>query len=149
MSKIEDRTIKKYTHNYIRIVSGAPFDPCFLTELCDDRGMPPERVKQVCLDEVPEMDFSRVPIDPLAREGEAFGVFIDLWTIAGDGEQKYLYYKRDWSRLDRTIFCTFKLRSIEDREAIIRIIRRQWALAMEFPRYDASMWQKLLSFVQR
>ena len=141
------KTCKQFTHNFI--VLGSPLDTCCLTSLDDDRGMPPEWVKPVCLDELPVIEVDRIPAEPLEREGKVKAVFIELWTIASDGTQDELYCKHDWSRLDESIFCPFQQRSIEDREDIVRIIRRQWALAREFPRYDESRWRDLLRLIEQ
>lgn len=135
--------MKTYTHNFIAL-GDSKKDSCCLAELGETCGMPPDQVIPVCLSDVPEIQIEQVPSIGSQREGEAKSIFIRLWSIASLISTS-AYRKSDWANIDSLLFK--KYRTEKDKADLIRIVRRQWALAIELPRYDASTWKHLLFLV--
>lgn len=145
-SLLDEFNEKIYTHNYIALGDDYRRDSCVLTDLGETCGMPPEQVLPVCLNEVPIIKVDLVSsIGPL-RDGTPKAIFLGLWSSAGGIGTEHLYRKKDWRMLDGLLFK--KYRTERDKADLIRIIRRQWALALELPSYEESHWQSLLSLIQ-
>lgn len=135
---------RRYTHSFVALGS-TQRDACRLAPLGSSYKVPPSQIIPVSLADLPEFSVELVPTPGLWEAGVPRNVFHGLWTRAVIRKSP-LYRKSDWLDLSEIVFAD--KRSKRDKEKLIRIIKRQWALAREFPGYDESGWLKLHTLVQ-
>jgi TIR domain len=134
--------VRKFTHNFIALGTSKRH-PCRLAPLGATYGMPPSQVVPVNVSNLPPISADRVPSVGLAENGTASSLFHGLWTSTS---RSPCYRKSDWKQLWEIMFA--KTRTKKQRQTLARILRRQWALAQEQPRFDDSPWRKLHGFLQ-
>jgi hypothetical protein len=138
--------LKQYTHCYVAcgvdkggkailIPAGAP--------------IPSESdgIKYVNVYRLPAISVGLVPTKGLERDGMQSGIFIKLWTVASADWPRTLYRKSDWRILDEILFPSS--RSDSEKELLVEIVTRQWALARELSPYDEDDWRALRKLIQK
>ena len=145
-SLCESFGVQHYTHQYVATGFSKNKIPR-LVSMGEEITGDVEAVKFVELTTLPKIDVELVSDEGMPREGAQLSLFIKMWTIASHDWPRTLYRKSDWMEMDRILFSATRTKN--QKQELVELVIRQWALAKQLTPYDEDDWRALRKLIQQ
>jgi hypothetical protein len=137
--------VSRYTHIYS--VTGNEYNDNVSLIPIDQEPLstPTSKVAYVSLLTIPKLEWTRIPSEPLLREGGGVDILVELWSIASSTYGSF-YVKQEWRVIDKILFSA---RDENDKRLLVDVFTRQWAFAQEQRKsYREETWKALYRLLQ-